>query len=121
MKNLICLTTAVIFTVSCAQNEPKSDSKPTETGKAQPSAKAKATDATAQPLIIDVRSKGEWDSGHLSQAVHIPYTEIADQIAKHTTDKNRKIVLYCRSGGRAGKAQKALEDLGYKQVYVVAD
>lgn len=45
-------------------------------------------------IVIDVRSKEEWDSGHLKQAILIPHTEIAEKIGDVTLDKSAKIVLY---------------------------
>lgn len=74
------------------------------------------TASQPETLIIDVRSQEEWDSGHLPQAVHIPHTEIAEKIGEHTSDKNTKIVLYCEAGGRAGKAQEKLQELGFVDV-----
>ncbi|GAB1255748.1 rhodanese-like domain-containing protein [Aurantivibrio plasticivorans] len=67
-------------------------------------------------IWIDVRTEKEWNSGHLEQAVHIPYDEITGKIAAITEDKDAPIKLYCRSGGRAGKAEKALEEMGYTNV-----
>ncbi|WP_202617301.1 rhodanese-like domain-containing protein [Roseimaritima sediminicola] len=79
-----------------------------------------ATEASTMPgeaaLVIDVRSQNEWDDGHVAQAVHIPHTEIADQIDQHTTDKDRKIVVYCAAGVRAQRAKESLEDLGFTDV-----
>ena len=46
------------------------------------------------PFIIDVRSKEEWDEGHLEQAIFIPHEDIADKIADVTEDKSAKLVLY---------------------------
>ena len=66
--------------------------------------------------FIDVRTQEEWESGHLEQAVLIPHGEIADRIGEVTSDKDAKIVLYCRSGGRAGRAKEALEGLGFTNV-----
>ncbi len=77
--------------------------------------KGKAT-AAAKPLIIDVRTEEEWDEGHIGSAIHIPYDEIGDEIAKHEKNKSRKIIVYCRSGGRAGMALKTLKGLGYTNV-----
>ena len=65
---------------------------------------------------IDVRSAAEYQSGHLENASNIPHTEIAQRISEVVTDKNRKIYLYCGSGGRAELARKALADLGYTHV-----
>ncbi|MYM64095.1 rhodanese-like domain-containing protein [Pseudomaricurvus sp. HS19] len=70
----------------------------------------------ADPIWIDVRSAGEWQSGHLEQALHVPHTEIGDRIADITADKDAPIYLYCRSGRRAGVAKEALEKLGYTNV-----
>ena len=81
-----------------------------------PTSQVSDTVAMAKPLIVDVRTQEEWDEGHLQSAVHIPHDEISDEIAKHAKDKQRKIVLYCRSGGRAGVALQALKKLGYTNV-----
>lgn len=72
--------------------------------------------SSASEIIIDVRSKAEWDSGHLEQAILIPHTEIGEKIAGVTEDKSAKIVLYCKVGGRAGLAKETLETLGYTNV-----
>ena len=68
------------------------------------------------PLIIDVRSKAEWDSGHLEAATLIPLPEIAERIGEVAKNKSQKIYLHCRSGGRSGRAKIQLEGLGYTNV-----
>jgi|TARA_B100001059_G_scaffold234726_1_gene278045 phage shock protein E len=65
---------------------------------------------------IDVRTASEHSSGHIEGSMNIPHGDIAEQIATVTKDKDAEIHLYCRSGGRAGKALKALTDLGYTNV-----
>ena len=65
---------------------------------------------------IDVRTAVEHSMGHLDGSVNIPYGDIAGEISAITEDKNAEIHLYCRSGGRAGKALRALESLGYTNV-----
>jgi len=70
----------------------------------------------AEDIWIDVRTDQEWNSGHLEGAVHIPYTEIGEKIINVTDDKNAPIKLYCRSGGRAGKAKETLDAMGYTNV-----
>ena len=69
--------------------------------------------AYAYALMIDVRTQGEWDSGHIDGATHIPLFIIADNIHNFTDSKDEKILLYCRSGNRSGKAKKILDNLGY--------
>ena len=61
--------------------------------------------------IVDVRTKAEWDSGHLEGAIHIEWQDILQLLPK--ISKNEEIYLYCRSGNRSGKATKILLDAGY--------
>ena len=70
----------------------------------------------ADPLWIDVRTEDEFKGGHVTSAVNIPYTEIAEDISSLTGDKNALIYVYCRSGRRSGIAKKTLEGLGFTQV-----
>ena len=71
---------------------------------------------SANPLIIDVRTEAEWNSGHIEGAVLIPYEQIGEKIGAVSPDKTRRIYLYCRTGRRAKIAQEALNKLGYKDV-----
>jgi phage shock protein E len=85
------------------------------------SACSKAGDAEVKAigeakLLIDVRTAGEFNGGHLDGALLIPYDEIADKIGEHAKKKTDKIVLYCRSGHRAGIAKKTLAKMGYTDV-----
>ena len=70
----------------------------------------------ADPIWIDVRTLDEYNGGHVSEAVNIPYTEISEGIAALTGYKDALIYVYCRSGRRSGIAQETLEGLGYTQV-----
>lgn len=66
---------------------------------------------------VDVRTTGEYETGHVKGSTHIPYDEIADKITALTSDKSARIHLYCRSGNRAGKALKVLQDMGYDNAH----
>lgn len=66
-----------------------------------------------KPLLIDVRSLKEYQQGHIAGAINIPHGEIGKQINTLGLDKTQAIVLYCRSGYRAGKAAKALKQQGF--------
>lgn len=62
---------------------------------------------------VDVRTAEEYQSGHVADAVNIPYEEIGARITEVTGDKEAVIYLYCRSGRRAGVALETLQQLGY--------
>ena len=69
-----------------------------------------------EPIWIDVRSPGEFDSGHVEGSINIPHTEIVERIGEVTGDKDATLYLYCRSGNRSGKAMRALQKAGFTDV-----
>ena len=68
-------------------------------------------------LVIDVRRQDEWDSGHIPTAVHIPNETFEDDpfwtdvVLRDSSAET--IVVYCRSGARAGAAIEKLKTMGY--------
>jgi len=64
--------------------------------------------------LIDVRTEAEYADGHLAGAKLIPVQEIDKRLAE--IDKQKPVLLYCRSGHRSGNALKILQDKGYTQV-----
>ncbi len=65
-------------------------------------------------VIIDVRTKMEYEEGHIPGSLNMPYNEI-DKLIKDIS-KDSQLVLYCRSGRRSGIANEVLTDLGYKNI-----
>ncbi|MEI6654786.1 MAG: rhodanese-like domain-containing protein [Verrucomicrobiota bacterium] len=68
-------------------------------------------------LVIDVRSPGEFDSGHLPSAINIPLDEIATALPPRVPDKNQVLLLHCQSGMRSGIAKQKLKAMGYTNAY----
>ncbi|HSW33227.1 MAG TPA: rhodanese-like domain-containing protein [Steroidobacteraceae bacterium] len=64
--------------------------------------------------VLDVRSPEEYASGHVPGAVNIPYDQMASRIAEVPKDKD--VVLYCRTGRRAGIAAEVLAGQGYTRL-----
>ena len=69
------------------------------------------TDSNYQ--FIDVRTDGEYDSGHIPNSIHIPLQEIQDRMSEIDSLKNKNIIAYCRSGARSSKATKILVEAGF--------
>jgi phage shock protein E len=67
-------------------------------------------------LIVDVRTANEFAGGHIENAVNIPYDLVSRDIGSYAPDKDRVLVLYCRSGARASVAKRSLLKLGYSHV-----
>lgn len=66
--------------------------------------------------LIDVRTPGEYSSGHLSNSKNINFydSDFKEQIAK--LDKSKTVYVYCRSGGRSGNAARMMADMGFVKV-----
>ena len=67
-------------------------------------------------IILDVREQEEYDEGHIPNAVLIPYTEIENKAEEMMPDKDKLILVYCRSGRRSKIASESLVKLGFTNV-----
>lgn len=65
--------------------------------------------------LVDVRSPGEFASGHLDGAVNIPVQELGSQLGKLGA-RDRPVVLYCASGARSAIAARMLKSQGFSTV-----
>lgn len=66
-------------------------------------------------LLLDVRTDSEYRDGHIPGAINIPYDEIEELFFEE--NKERLIVLYCRSGRRSGIASDTLRNMGYYNLF----
>ncbi len=78
-------------------------------------------------LIVDVREPEEFAKGHLEGAMNVPRGVLEFRTdanypgaIESLTDKNAKIILYCRSGGRSALAAQSLSKMGYQSVVSMA-
>jgi rhodanese-related sulfurtransferase len=70
--------------------------------------------SAAPPLVLDVRTLGEWERGHVKGAVLMPVDDVRfDHVA---LPKGRRIVIHCRSGFRAHLAVRTLRQRGFGDV-----
>jgi rhodanese-related sulfurtransferase len=68
----------------------------------------------ASVFVLDVRTPQEFAAGHVPGAVNVPYDQVASQLAQIPKDKD--VVLYCKSGRRAGLAADVLAANGYTKL-----
>ena len=83
-----------------------------------------AFDAKTPQVIVDVREPEEFAAGYVPRAVNVPRGLLEFTIWEHVgfpdkLDMNRKVYLYCKTGGRCTLAAKTLQDLGFKDVTAV--
>ena len=130
MRALFILIAFCLTLCSCAggadREESVSDGAASgETAAAQPGSWQKIPADEAKQMmddvqdyvLVDVRTKDEYEEAHIEGAVLIPVDVIAQQAEEQLPDKDAVILLYCRSGNRSAKAAGILAELGYTQVF----
>lgn len=68
-------------------------------------------------VIIDVREKEEMAEGYIEGAVLIPLGTVENEVESKISDKDKTVLVYCRSGRRSAIACDIMDGLGYKNVY----
>lgn len=68
-------------------------------------------------VVVDVRDQGEFASGHLANARHIPLSRLGDGVKELEKFKNRPIVIVCQSGSRSAGAIGLLSKQGFSEVF----
>ncbi len=70
---------------------------------------------TKGAIILDVRTKGEYESGHIKNAINISLGEIRERYVELDTSKT--YITYCSHGLRSIKVKNLLKERGFKRVY----
>ena len=71
---------------------------------------------SGQAVVIDVRTKGEFMSGHVADSLNIPLNEISANVAK-IKKMDKTIVFCCASGNRSGQATRLLQAQGLDNIH----
>lgn len=105
--------------MSCAQQSNQQNGTNQKTNMDLTVDAAKFSQAIAVPdaQILDVRTAGEFQSGHIANALQANWLDPKE--FKNRTqhlDKTKTIYIYCQSGGRSASAQTALIEAGFKVV-----
>ena len=114
MKKLIFLLLAVMLLTACGQDT-ENDQGAVYVNITAEEAK-QIMDTEEGYVILDVREQDEYDAGHISGAILIPYTQIEAKANEMLPDKDQLILVYCRSGRRSKIAAEALVKLGYTNI-----
>jgi phage shock protein E len=67
-------------------------------------------------IILDVRSSGEFNTGHIKGSINIPVDKLAANLHKLKA-KNKPIITCCASGARSASAKGILKSKGYENVH----
>lgn len=68
-------------------------------------------------ILVDCREQGEWDEGHIKEAIFIPLSDFGAQWESKLKNKDAKIVMQCRSGKRSLNACMLLMHEDFSNLY----
>lgn len=103
MKFFVYLAMFLLFVSSCAQS------------KSKPITELSQNDIN-NGILVDVRTPEEFRAGHIDNALNINWLGQNFAAEMESIDKDEKIYVYCKMGGRSAKAAHLLDSLGYKNV-----
>ena len=116
------LATSLALLSGCTLSKTKADTAEDMTGKAAyhkiSAEEAYEMMASQEVVVVDVRTREEYDGGHIENAVLVPKGSIdEDTAAEVIPEKDSTVLVYCRSGRRSKDAAQKLLALGYQSVY----
>ena len=115
------LTASLSLLAGCALSKAKADTAEDMTDKAAyHKISAEETHemmASQEVVVVDVRTREEYESGHIENAVLVPNESIGSEMPEALPDKEATLLVYCRSGRRSKDAAQKLLALGYQSVY----
>ena len=117
VKSLMLLAIVTVIAVSCARVFSRNNARPTRILTAYSNVSVdefQALIADANVQLLDVRTRDEFDEGHIAGAILADVNEsnFVEQ-AMSVLDKQRPVAVYCRSGRRSARAASLLTEQGY--------
>jgi len=114
----LILISSLFFNASICPQSDKSNNQTIKTITSEEAYKMIQENADNPDLIIiDVRTKEEFNNGHIKNAINIDLKKNNFKIKINKLDKNKTYLIYCRSGSRSESALKIMEEEGFKEVY----
>lgn len=107
MKKIVLTTVAIMTTLFAVAQQP------TAKFTSQNNSDFAKTISNKEVQLVDVRTSGEYATGHIPGAVNIDVQSTSFDNNASKLDKTRPVALYCRSGGRSKTAAKRLVDKGF--------
>ena len=69
--------------------------------------------------VVDVRTDREWAAGHLLAARHLPLSTLDQSLPASGLDRDKPVLLHCKSGGRAARASRQFAEAGFTDIRVL--
>lgn len=116
MKLLTAVVVVIVAAVFAAGKLSKGDTNMAEYTSITMKEAKEILETEGDYVILDVRTAGEYASGHIPGAINVANEEITDTEPAQLPDKNQVIYVYCRSGNRSKQASAKLAAMGYTNI-----
>ena len=118
MKKFILLISFSLLIQNALSQEASTISKSTEVFNVSATDFHKLIKQAIAPQIIDIRTPREYQMGHIKGAININYydPQFKDKIEAADLNKEKPILIYCRSGHRSGNALNIFKTLGFEKI-----
>ena len=110
---IVTLLTACLLS-ACSIGSTKLPTEPLSPSELSPSQLA-AVEIKKGAVVMDVRSQEEFSASHIDGALNIPLDKLESRVSELTAYQNQPLVIYCKSGRRAGIAEGILKAHGFIQ------
>ena len=74
-------------------------------------------DTNQDLIIVDVRTREEYEQGHIKGAILVPYDKIAESRENIEKFTDKPILIYCKTGRRSAISIEALREYGFSKIY----
>ncbi len=68
-------------------------------------------------VVVDIREKKEFGSGHIVDAINIPMAKLKQRMVELKKHKEKPVLVVCKMGQQSGEAIKMLTEEGFTEVY----
>lgn len=74
----------------------------------------------SEGIVIDLRDKKEFETGHIVDAINIPYAKLGQRLTELDKHKEKPVIVVCKLGQQSGMASKQIQEAGFLDVYKLA-
>ncbi len=68
-------------------------------------------------IVVDVRDKKEFESGHIVDSIHIPLAKLDQRVTELKKYQDKPVIVVCKLGQHSGDAAKKIQAAGHEQVF----
>ncbi|WP_299102863.1 rhodanese-like domain-containing protein [uncultured Winogradskyella sp.] len=109
---ICCFLLALSFSVSCLDNKLESNEVKLVTAEEMQSILE-----LEDVQLVDVRTPKEYEESHIANSQNIDFMSPTFDVDITKLNKDKPVILYCKSGGRSAKCAKKMKDAGFEKVY----